>query len=258
MREEFAPYGYLKAADVLFMVEDTGKVQSVVMKDEMPTGTIIINKDGEFLTETNLVKDQWYSFIFDYFRKSLAGVTFEVYAAEDIMSPDGLDTVYFEKDELVDTIVTNDKGIAMIANLPLGRYYLVESKTLEGFVLDSTPQSILIKEGSEGQQLTFYNKRVGGLELIKVSASDETKRIPNTTFEIRKMDGALVETVTRLILSPRRESTGFPSCSTTARIPPWASTPLIIRDMCTSRTSPRRAASTCGSWRTRATSRTPK
>ena len=139
LREEFAPYGYLKAADVLFMVEDTGKVQSVVMKDEMPTGTIIINKDGEFLTETSLVKDQWYSFIFDYFRKSLAGVTFEVYAAEDIMSPDGLDKVYFEKDELVDTIVTNDKGIAMIANLPLGRYYLVESKTLEGFVLDSTP-----------------------------------------------------------------------------------------------------------------------
>ncbi len=139
LREEFAPYGYLKATDVLFTVEDTGEVQSVVMKDEVPTGTIIINKDGEFLTDTNLVKDQWFSFIFDYFRKSLAGVTFEVYAAEDIVSPDGLDTVYFEKDELVDTIVTNDKGIAMIEDLPLGRYYLVETKTLEGFVLDSTP-----------------------------------------------------------------------------------------------------------------------
>ncbi len=37
---------------------------------------------------------------------------------------------------------------------------------------------------------------MGGLELIKVSASDETKRIPGVTFEIRKMDGALVETVT--------------------------------------------------------------
>ena len=64
------------------------------------------------------------------------------------------------------------------------------------FVLDSTPQSILIKEGTEGQQLTFYNKRVGGLELIKVSESDRTKRIPNVKFEIRKMDGGLVTTVT--------------------------------------------------------------
>ena len=64
------------------------------------------------------------------------------------------------------------------------------------FVLDSTPQSILIKEGTEGQQLTFYNKRVGGLELIKVSESDRTKRVPNVKFEIRKMDGGLVTTVT--------------------------------------------------------------
>ena len=64
------------------------------------------------------------------------------------------------------------------------------------FVLDGTPQSILIKEGTEGQVLTFYNRRAGGLELIKVCESDRTKRIPNVTFEIRKMDGALVDTVT--------------------------------------------------------------
>ncbi|MCM1497911.1 MAG: SpaA isopeptide-forming pilin-related protein [Clostridium sp.] len=139
LREEFAPYGYLKAVDVSFTVEDTEKVQNVEMKDEVPTGAIIINKDGEFLTDTNLVNDRWFSFIFDYFKKSLAGVTFEVYAAEDIISTDGLDTLYFEKDELVDTIVTNDRGAAMIEDLPLGRYYLVETKTLEGFVLDSTP-----------------------------------------------------------------------------------------------------------------------
>lgn len=139
LREEFAPYGYLQAEEIQFTVADTEEIQSVVMKDEVPTGTIIINKDGEFLTDTNLVKDQWFSFIFDYFRKSLAGVTFEVYAAEDIVSPDGLDTIYYEKDELVDTIMTNDKGIAMIENLPLGKYYLAETKTLEGFVLDPTP-----------------------------------------------------------------------------------------------------------------------
>ena len=139
LREEFAPYGYLKASDVTFTVEDTEEIQSVVMKDEVPTGSIIINKDGEFLTDINLVKGKWYDFVFDYFKKSLAGVTFEVYAREDIVSPDGLDTVYYEADELVATIVTNDKGIAMISDLPLGKYYLVETATIEGFVLDSTP-----------------------------------------------------------------------------------------------------------------------
>lgn len=69
-----------------------------------------------------------------------------------------------------------------------------ETATVDGFVLDGTPKSIEIKEG-EGQILTFYNAPVGGLELIKVSESDKTQRIPNVNFEIRRMDGALVETV---------------------------------------------------------------
>ena len=139
LREEFAPYGYLKAEEIKFTVEDTADIQSAVMKDEVPTGAIIINKDGEFVTDTTLMKGHWYDFIFNYFKDSLAGVEFEVYAAEDIVSPDGLDTIYYEADELVATIVTDEKGYAGIDNLPLGKYYLVETKTLEGFVLDDTP-----------------------------------------------------------------------------------------------------------------------
>ena len=70
-----------------------------------------------------------------------------------------------------------------------------ETKTVSGFVLDTTPQSILIQDGA-AQSLTFFNKSEGGLELIKVNESDKSQRIPNTTFEIRKMDGALVDTIT--------------------------------------------------------------
>ena len=139
LREEFAPYGYLKATDIQFTVEDTGKVQHVEMKDEVPTGSIVINKDGEFVTDTTLMKGHWYDFIFNYFKDSLAGVTFDVYAKEDIVSADGLDTVYHKAGDKVATIVTNDKGIARIDDLPLGKYYLVETKTIDGFVLDDTP-----------------------------------------------------------------------------------------------------------------------
>lgn len=139
IREEFAPYGYLKATDIQFTVEDTGDVQHVEMKDEVPTGSIVINKDGEFVTDTTLMKGHWYDFIFNYFKDSLAGVTFDVYAKEDIVSADGLDTVYHKAGDKVATIVTNDKGIARIDDLPLGKYYLVETKTIDGFVLDDTP-----------------------------------------------------------------------------------------------------------------------
>ena len=139
LREEFAPYGYLRASDVEFTVIDTKEIQSVTMKDEVPTGTIIINKDGEFLQDIEATKDKWYDFLFRWKRKSMAGVTFDVYAKEDIVSPDGLDKVYYEKDTLVATLVTDDKGIASIDKLPLGKYYLVETATLDGFILDSTP-----------------------------------------------------------------------------------------------------------------------
>ena len=139
LREEFAPYGYLRATDVEFTVVDTEEIQSVVMKDEVPTGSIVINKDGEFLMDRVLEKGFWYDLMFRYFRKSLAGVTFAVYAKEDIVSPDGLDTIYYHADEQVAEIVTDETGIARIDNLPLGKYYLVETKTAEGFVLDATP-----------------------------------------------------------------------------------------------------------------------
>ena len=62
-------------------------------------------------------------------------------------------------------------------------------------MLDSTPQSIEIKSGSV-QTLTFYNTPVGGLELIKVSESDKSQRIKGVIFEIREMDGGLVDTIT--------------------------------------------------------------
>ena len=103
------------------------------------TGSIVINKDGEFVTDTTLMKGYWYDFIFNFFKDSLAGVTFDVYAKEDIVSADGLDTVYHKAGDKVATIVTNDKGIARIDDLPLGKYYLVETKTIDGFVLDDTP-----------------------------------------------------------------------------------------------------------------------
>jgi len=181
LREEFAPYGYLQAADVEFTVVDTEEIQSVVMKDEVPTGTIIINKDGEFLTDINLVKGHWYDFVFDYFKKSLAGVTFEVYAREDIVSPDGLDTVFYQADELVATIVTDDNGIAMISDLPLGKYYLVETKTLEGFVLDSTPIEADLSYIDQHTEIVYAGMDVTNerqkVEISVIKKDAETKEV---------------------------------------------------------------------------------
>ena len=91
---------------------------------------------------------------------------------------------------------TDEQGRITITNLKPGTVITAkETEALDGYVLDGTPKSIEIKSGPV-QTLTFYNAPVGGLELIKVNEADKTQRIPNTTFEIRKMDGGLVDTVT--------------------------------------------------------------
>ena len=92
--------------------------------------------------------------------------------------------------------ITDRNGRIVLTDLTPGTTITAkETKTVGGYVLDTTPQSILIKSGV-AQTLTFFNKAEGGLELIKVSASDKSQRIPNVTFEIRKMDGGLVDTIT--------------------------------------------------------------
>ena len=183
LREEFAPYGYLKATDIQFTVEDTGKVQHVEMKDEVPTGSIVINKDGEFVTDTTLMKGYWYDFIFNFFKDSLAGVTFDVYAKEDIASADGLDTVYHKAGDKVATIVTNDKGIARIDDLPLGKYYLVETKTIDGFVLDDTPIERTVT-GKDGKVLDTLTTDKNG--------HAESKELPICTYN---EDGSFKEDI---------------------------------------------------------------
>ena len=183
LREEFAPYGYLKATDIQFTVEDTGKVQHVEMKDEVPTGSIVINKDGEFVTDTTLMKGYWYDFIFNFFKDSLAGVTFDVYAKEDIVSADGLDTVYHKAGDKVATIVTNDKGIARIDDLPLGKYYLVETKTIDGFVLDDTQIERTVT-GKDGKVLDTLTTDKNG--------HAESKELPICTYN---EDGSFKEDI---------------------------------------------------------------
>ena len=92
--------------------------------------------------------------------------------------------------------ITDENGRIVIAGLEPGTTVTArEVKTLEGFVLDTAPKSIKIKAG-EAQTLRFYNTPVGGVEIIKVNASKTSERIPDTTFEIRRVDDALVDTIT--------------------------------------------------------------
>ena len=188
LHEEFAPYGYLKATDVTFTVKDTAEVQKVEMKDEVPKGLLIINKKGEFLEKITLLDNVkgTVEHFFEYITGNLSEVTFEVYAAEDIKAADGISADHYKKDELVGTVTTDEKGIAKMENLPVGKYYVKEVKTAHGFVLDGEPRFVdLTYRDQDTPVVTFDEEWQNNRQKIKVTILKKEKETE------RMLEGAI-------------------------------------------------------------------
>ena len=135
--------------------------------------------------------------------KALKGVTFTVTTssgqfvadAEGQISSNGL---YY----------TDENGKIILSGLSLDTYVVTETATIPGYVLDSTPQTVVVNP-NDTQTLYFYNTPVGGLQIIK-SDKDSGKRISGVKFEIRKMNGEIIGAYTTdsdgVIYLPEAES----------------------------------------------------
>ena len=159
LREELAPYGYLRATDVEFTISDTAEVQKVKMEDEVPIARLLVNKKGEFLDSVSLLDNAkgMIEHLFNYVTGNLTDVTFNVYAAEAIRAADGVSADYYAADELVGSITTDGNGIAQMDNLPLGRYYIVEKETSHGYVLDNEPRYVDLTYRDQDTPLVTYS-----------------------------------------------------------------------------------------------------
>lgn len=181
LREEYAPYGYLKATDIQFTVKDTGEVQHVNMKDEVARGSIVVTKDGEIVSDATIRKEYWNNFVFNFLKRNLSGVTFDVYAKEDILSVDGLNTVYYKAGDKISTIVTDEQGIARIDNLPCGKYYIIETKTIDGFILDNTPIEADISYIDQNTNIVYAGMNVTNerqkVQISVIKTDSETKKV---------------------------------------------------------------------------------
>ena len=159
LREELAPYGYLRATDVEFTISDTAEVQKVKMEDEVPVARLLVNKKGEFLDSVSLLDNAkgMIEHLFNYVTGNLTDVTFNVYAAEAIRAADGVSADYYAADELVGSITTDGNGIAQMDNLTLGRYYIVEKETAHGYVLDNEPRYVDLTYRDQDTPLVTYS-----------------------------------------------------------------------------------------------------
>ena len=144
LREEIAPYGYLMTNSIQFTVQDTEQVQKAVMKDDAPTGTLIINKSGEFLGSVSTLESVGGAInsSFSYLFGGLGDVSFNVYAKDNIKHADGATRDHYKAGDLVATITTDATGVATLENLPLGRYVVREVETPNGYVLDGKERVI--------------------------------------------------------------------------------------------------------------------
>ena len=67
-----------------------------------------------------------------------------------------------------------------------------EVKSVDGFVLDGTPQSIKIDQSQSPQRMTFWNERQGALIINKLSSLDRKTPLEGVTFKITTATGEFV------------------------------------------------------------------
>lgn len=145
--EVSAPYGYLlNGSPISFQVDEESAENSIVtvsMKNQAVMGRITVEKTSEQLTGSEKKETPYGTqYIPVYETKGLAGVVFEVFAAENIGTPDG--TVYYKAGQKVCELTTGAEGSATTPDLYLGKYHVAEKSVPNGFVLDETPHEVTL------------------------------------------------------------------------------------------------------------------
>lgn len=188
LKEVQAPYGYvLDDTPVPFSITqensstDTGvTVVKVKARDVAQKGVINITKTGEIFSsveENNGIYTPKYSV------GNLKGAVFEIYAAEDITTLDG--TVRYDQGSLVDTITTNDDGLAKSKELYLGKYTVIEKTAPNGYVHNAAKYDAELTYAGQNVSVTstdlsVYNERQKvSVSLKKIMAEDKTFGIGN-------------------------------------------------------------------------------
>lgn len=197
-----APYGYiLDSTPVYFDItaekisEENGVTIVKAEKKNTPQkGTITVEKTGEIFSNVTAVgggytvengNDIALTTIYqpEYSVRGLSGAVFEIYADEDITTPDG--TVRAKKGELVATLKTNSKGTATSKLLYLGKYRVVETVAPYGTVINPEPHTVELTYSGQNEKVTntstsFTNDRQKAeINLTKILEQDEKFNIGN-------------------------------------------------------------------------------
>lgn len=180
--EVSAPYGYtLNSEPVYFDVtadnateENAVTVVEVMKPNTAQKGVIRISKSGEAFSSVTEA-DSIYQPVFAV--KGLAGAVYEITAAEDIITPDG--TLRYAAGEVVDTVTTDETGLAESKPLYLGKYEVREITAPTSYVLNTEVHTAELVYAGQEVEITetaadFCNERQkAAVSLDKVLEQDE-------------------------------------------------------------------------------------
>lgn len=186
-----APYGYvLDSTPIYFDItaekisEENGVAIVKTEKKNTPQkGTITVEKTGEIFSNVTSSGEKEIVYQPEYSVNGLSGAVFEIYADEDIATPDG--TARAKKDELVATLKTNSKGTATSKQLYLGKYRVVETVAPYGTVINPEPHTVELTYSGQNEKLTntstsFTNDRQKvEIDLTKVLEQNKKFNIGN-------------------------------------------------------------------------------
>ena len=186
-----APYGYvLDSTPIYFDItaENTTEENGVTIvktekKNTPQKGTITVEKTGEIFSNVTSSGEKEIVYQPEYSLNGLSGTVFEIYADEDITTPDG--TVRVKEDTLVDTVITGTNGKATSNEFYLGKYRVVEKTAPYGFVLNKTVNHIELTYSGQNEKVTntltsFTNDRQKvEIDLTKVLEQNKKFNIGN-------------------------------------------------------------------------------
>lgn len=192
-----APDGYAFSKEPIgISVTEDKQVIKKQVENKVVRGQIVITKQGEFFYSTSENEDGTTTPV--YKNCNLPGATFDVIAAEDITTPDGV--VRAHKGDVVDTITTDENGVAKSKELFLGKYEVKETKAPKGYFLDKNNYTDdnsfkveLAFENSDKElvvtNLDAYNKRqtvkvnlIKSMEKDNIFKIDDVNALKNVVF----------------------------------------------------------------------------
>lgn len=152
VKEIQAPKGYVISGKVHTLTVKAGQTTSFTATDKEQLGALTIYKEGEVLTG-------WNGSNFTYELRKLPGATFKVTAGADIYKADGT-KVYSKGDLIAENLVTGSDGLVVLTDLHLGSYVVTETKSIDGYTINTTPVPVNIEYKDQNVEVQYESATI--------------------------------------------------------------------------------------------------